>query len=101
MENKIFNLKVRNVGWITEIPDSGKSTMAKELANYLLMCKKNKKSNIMDNNKANKNLTIYTTGAFLKQRKIKVDSKDYGFWIVEEFTDESFLDWETCNQKNC
>jgi len=53
----------------------------------------------MDNHKANKNLTIYTTGAFLKQRKINVDGKDYGFWIVEEFTDDSFLDGETCNPK--
>lgn len=50
-------------------------------------------------NKKNKDLRIYTTGAFLKAKNININGKDYWFWVVEEFTDDSFLDGKTCNPK--
>ena len=41
-------------------------------------------------------MIIFTTGAFLKPRKMMVDGKVYFMWIVEEFVYDSFHNGDVC-----
>jgi hypothetical protein len=41
--------------------------------------------------------TLFTNGAFISPRKIKIDDQVHWFWVVESFEEDTFYQGEVCN----